>query len=482
MTPDDAASVPQTILHWARMTPDAPAVTEADRTLTYRALATGIVRHARALQASGAGPGSFVGIQAQDRLLGLSLIIACDVIGAIAVPLSPADLQGEPFVLSRCDILCSDTPATNAQAGLGTMPLEAEALRRIAAIPADLSLLDTHGPDDALVKVARTSGSTGQPKLMGMTRRVLRSQITRSTAERTLPNYVLDTICLYNFVPHWAYVEAAMSLRAGRTAVMSSFDVVHRDLARFPGGHISLVAGDAGRLVDAEQVAAGGPWRCLLNTKGGALPAHRREALLRRIVTGLHASYGITETFRVSVIDADGIGHICPDTQCRIISSDNRPLGLNETGVIEVRTPCLIDGYLWDEAATKAAFIDGWYRTSDFGYMPAPDRLILLGRVDDMLNLGGIKVAPDPLEDQIRALDGVQDAAVVALPNAQGITELTVALCLTPGADPDAVHRGIGPIVAPHAPYFIVRHMSSLPRTETGKPQRGEIRRLLGLA
>lgn len=482
MIPDDAASVPQTILHWARLTPDAPAVMEARRTLSYRTLGAGIARHARALQASGVQPGTFVGLQAQDRLLGLSLIVACDLIGAVAVPLSPADLTGQPHVLSRCGFLCTDIAASNAPAGLGILPLAPDSLRRIAGIPADLSLLDARGPDAALVKVARTSGSTGEPKLIGINRGLLRRQIARSAVERDLPGYVLDSVALYNFVPHWVYVEAVMALRAGRSAVMSSFETIREDMARCPGGQMGLHAGDAARLIAACRDDARGPWHGLLNTKGGALPPHQRDTLRREIVTGLHPTYGITETFRVSVIDDDGIGHLRPDAQARIIGPDNRPLGLHETGVIEVRTPCLADSYLWDEAATKAAFIDGWYRTSDFGFMPAPNQLVLLGRVDDMLNLGGIKVPPDPLEDRIRALDGVADAAVVTLPNAEGIEELTVALCLRPGASPDTIHQRIAPIVAPHAPYFVARHLPSLPRTETGKPQRTEIRRLLSQA
>lgn len=475
------ASVPQSVLHWVRHTPHDAAIVEAGRRVSYAEFAALILRVRAALLATGAGPNGMVGVQTDDRTLALALLVACEIIGATSFPLSAADVtEDAPDVLGRCDIVCSEQPARPSDRR-AWLPLGDATLRRIAGIPVsagDLELLDTVRPDSDLLKIGRTSGSSGRPKLIGMTARVSRAQIDRSARERALPGFVPDVVVLYNFVPHWVYVESAMAWRAGRTVVLSGFDRVCQDLARFPGCHLGLHSGDVQRLLDARPPSAVGPWRCLLNIKGGAIPSRWRERLLQEVVSDLHHSYGITETFRISVIDPDGVGHLCPDAQVRIVAPDGTPVPPGATGIIEVRTPSLVDGYLWDPEATAASFIDGWFRTSDSGFMPAPDRLVLLGRVDDMLNLGGIKVAPEPLEDAIRAIDGVEDAILIVTSDSTGADALTVGLSLRDGVDAGAIHAAIMTILAPHAATFVAWHLPALPRTETGKPRRAILRQM----
>lgn len=414
--------------------------------------------------------------------MGLSLIIACEVIGAVSVPLSPADLAETDGVMSRCGFLCADTIPPDAPSGLGVLPLTPASLARIARIPVGTEapdLLDMRRPDDDIVKIARTSGSTGRPKLMGVTRRQSDTQIAQSARERALPGFHYNFIALHNFVPHWVFIESAMALHAGGTVVMSGFETVYRDLDRFPGSHMGVHPLDIPPLLAHRPAGRVGPWFGLLNVKGGGITPEQRRTLLEQVVTDLHHSYGTTETFRICVIDDDGVGHLCPDAAVRIVGPDGTVLGPGQTGVIEAWTPSIVDGYLDDEATTRQAFIDGWYRTSDVGFMPAPDRLVLLGRADDMLNIGGIKCAPEPLEATIRGCPGVADVALVAVPNSAGVDELAAALVLEPSADVAAIHRHIAIVTAPHAASVQVHLVPSVPRTESGKLRRPDIRRLV---
>ena len=86
--------------------------------------------------------------------------------------------------------------------------------------------------------------------------------------------------------------------------------------------------------------------------------------------------------------------------------------------------------------------MDGRYRTGDAGFMPAPDRLVVLRRADDMLNVGGVRIAPQPLEDRIKAIEGVADTVPVALPG----------------------HALIGETIPPCVQTFAVRITDNLPR------------------
>ena len=112
--------------------------------------------------------------------------------------------------------------------------------------------------------------------------------------------------------------------------------------------------------------------------------------------------------------------------------------------------------------------------------MPAPDQVMVLGRADDVLKVGGVKFAPHPREAQIRAIDGVEDAVLVAVPNASGVDELYVVMELRPSARMGPMRDRIGEVLAPYARAFLLREITPLPRTGTGKVQRSEVRKLLG--
>jgi acyl-coenzyme A synthetase/AMP-(fatty) acid ligase len=73
----------------------------------------------------------------------------------------------------------------------------------------------------------------------------------------------------------------------------------------------------------------------------------------------------------------------------------------------------------------------------------------------------------------------VTDAALMTVPNSAGVDELATALVLGPGADVPAIHRRIGMVTAPHAASVQVHLVPSVPRIESGKLRRPEIRRLV---
>ena len=75
-------------------------------------------------------------------------------------------------------------------------------------------------------------------------------------------------------------------------------------------------------------------------------------------------------------------------------------------------------GYLGRPDLTAAAFHDGWFRTDDVGHLGADGRLHVDGRVDDVINTGGIKVAPRLVEDAIAEhVPGVREVVVVGVPD-----------------------------------------------------------------
>jgi long-chain acyl-CoA synthetase len=87
---------------------------------------------------------------------------------------------------------------------------------------------------------------------------------------------------------------------------------------------------------------------------------------------------------------------------------------ISPDGEIQFRGPTVTRGYWHDPAATAAAFTaDGWYRTGDIGHLDPDGRLILSGRIKDIIVLpNGFNVYPEDIENALR-IAGIRDSVVL---------------------------------------------------------------------
>lgn len=86
-----------------------------------------------------------------------------------------------------------------------------------------------------------------------------------------------------------------------------------------------------------------------------------------------------------------------------------------ERGEIVVRGPCVMLGYLNRPEETARALEQGWFRTGDMGYRTAADQLIMTGRIKDVINIAGIKVAPFEIEGALNEHPAVIESAVIGI-------------------------------------------------------------------
>jgi acyl-coenzyme A synthetase/AMP-(fatty) acid ligase len=93
-----------------------------------------------------------------------------------------------------------------------------------------------------------------------------------------------------------------------------------------------------------------------------------------------------------------------------------------------------------------------------------------------MLNVGGVKIPPGPVEDQIRTIDGVLDAMVTNVVNARGLEVLLVAVETGSGGDVPGLEAAINPIIQLYASRYFLLPLPVFPRTETGKIRQEAIR------
>ena len=171
-------------------------------------------------------------------------------------------------------------------------------------------------------------------------------------------------------------------------------------------------------------------------------------------------------------------------------------------GRILLSGPVLAEGYLRpsgrrpaDSPGGRPDDGEGFHRsggkrilaTSDRGRLHPDGRLEVLGRLDDVIVTGGVKVEPRHVEEALTCIDGVAEACVVGLPDEQWGSTVVAAVVLEPGRQPGGLRRRDGAALreaaraqldGAHAPKRVVV-LEALPLRPSGKVDRREVARLL---
>jgi len=150
-----------------------------------------------------------------------------------------------------------------------------------------------------------------------------------------------------------------------------------------------------------------------IETGAAAMVQTDMEALCRLLpTTRLYNTYASTETGIISTYDYNAGGCVAgclgrPMRHSQIIITDS--------GLIACRGATLMTGYVGEPEQTAAVLRDGTVYTQDVGRLDAEGMLHLTGRKDDVINVGGYKVAPTEVEDAAMAFPGVSDCVCIAV-------------------------------------------------------------------
>ncbi len=200
--------------------------------------------------------------------------------------------------------------------------------------------------------------------------------------------------------------------------------------------------------------------------------------------------YGLTEASRSTFLEfrseqskLETVGRPSPNVALMIADREGRPCAVEQEGEVVIYGAHLMSGYFGDEALTGEVLRpDGGLRTGDRGYLDANGYLHLLGRGDDLINKGGIKISPLELEQAISDAFPGFECCVIGLPDPSGIAgELPVVAYV--GASEVSMNQLLAALAErvdrTKLPDRLVR-VAEIPRTENGKPQRRLLRERLG--
>jgi acyl-CoA synthetase (AMP-forming)/AMP-acid ligase II len=174
----------------------------------------------------------------------------------------------------------------------------------------------------------------------------------------------------------------------------------------------------------------------------------------------------------------DSAGLPGPEVELRVVDLDSgevlEPGGIGE---IQARSPSLMTGYLPDEANADA-FVDGWYRTGDVGWLEPEGWVHLTDRSKEMIKVNGFQVAPAEVEAVLHGHPSVLDCAVFGIPDERAGEVPVAAVQLDPAQPVDAAE--LQQLVADSlATYKHLRHVvvvDDIPRLPSGKVLRRTLR------
>jgi fatty-acyl-CoA synthase len=458
----------QAIARWARETPNALAVVGGDARVSYRQLAAHIVDTMRYLSAAGVGPGSIVGIEVGSRYVDLLLIVACETIGAAHAPFRTAEITDDDVLIPHCDALWLISDTIARRPGRNILPPDVAFLNppNVSRFSeADLRALETAHPPNTVVRIARTSGTTGHARNIAMTRRMVESQ-------HAVDDYVLGDdaaryhfVCFYHSSVTTTWREMGNTLRHGTTVVIDVAQKWPSQLAEFGPCQTYLLVGDASRIADAARRNDAAPLPCALRLIGAAAPRSLWRMLTDHVASRVFSQYSMTESIMPAVMDENDVGTLLPDVEARLVDKHGHDVAPGQPGTLLVRSP-----------RTRECFVDGWFRSSDICVMPEPGKIKVIGRADDTINIGGIKFLSGQVEIHLRDVDGVIDAVLLNVHTGSGVSQPHAVIeRLDPDMD-EQLSAAIAPIVGEHFAAIPTHFVTEMPRTGLGKVDRAALR------
>ncbi len=366
MSRPDLSSTARCIAWHARVTPEATAIVDLGVHLTYRALAADLVRCVRALEALAVRPGMLVGIQTPDRYLQLLLSLACEVTGAAVTALTQTDLSGGDDMIRYCDLVLAEQVPVAAQPP-ATVILSSDWLAGLPVSPVHEQhsvLLDREIAPGQVMRIVRTSGTTGRPKAMPMTNATQQLRVIRTigrVAQDMLPNPRF--LCLYNLTIGPIYARALGVLQHGGTILLTAEEFVLGLIASGVANYAALAVGDIERMIQrAEPPAAGHGLH--IEVFGAVLVPRLRRQIAQRLNAQVISKYSSNETNAIAIFDEDNLGTLCEGVDVHIVDAAGRNLPFGESGTIRVQSEAMVHGY-FNEPAMTAAALFGWAGAAD---------------------------------------------------------------------------------------------------------------------
>jgi acyl-CoA synthetase (AMP-forming)/AMP-acid ligase II len=221
-------------------------------------------------------------------------------------------------------------------------------------------------------------------------------------------------------------------------------------------------------------------------TSGSLLPRPLLERIRPRLCSHVITGYGATET-AVSVTapahriaDIPGAaGYVTPGIRIEIVDEADRALPVGTEGIVRIASELGVNSYIGDPVETARVFRDGWFYPGDLGHLTADNLLVISGRQNEMLNVGGGKIPAEKVEEALMNYEGVREAVAFMATSAVGTDEVWAAVVASEPVDVDKLRAHCSELIPI---IFVPAHvvpLERLPMNANGKIDRPQLKQML---
>lgn len=412
--------------------PDRTAVVAGSERIPYAGLWAQARRYAQHFIDSGIGPGDRVALLLPNVPDFPRAYYGALAAGAVVVPVH-ALLTAEEVAYVLQDsgaklLVCHEALAAGGRgAEISGIPLLRAGTPDCEPLAA---MVERDAADDAVILY--TSGTTGMPKgaVLSHNNLVLNASVcAHDLFDVRTEDLLLCALPLFHSFGQTCVMNTAFRVGAG-IVLMPRFDgaaaldlMVRENVTLFSGVptmYIALL--DAARKDDRRP-----PLRCAASG-GSSLPVAVLEAWEAAFGAEILEGYGLSETSPVASFNQREFGRKPGTVGCGVWGVElevARPeiedriefLPPNELGEIVIRGHCVFKGYLNNPEATRAAVVDGWFRSGDLGTKDRDGFITIVDRKKDMILRGGFNVYPREVEEVLMRHPSVKQVAVIGVPH-----------------------------------------------------------------
>jgi acyl-coenzyme A synthetase/AMP-(fatty) acid ligase len=339
------------------------------------------------------------------------------------------------------------------------------------------------GSKDEVVRVVFSSGTTGVPKAVAMTGRVLETSMAHGELAQAGPHtHSVRALNMMGFSTVGSIIAVLIVLsRGGLIAFTYSPGDALNLIRAFQIEILSCAVGQLQSLLQTLGDRTGPPSLKTLIASGSKIPRPLLMEARARLCTNVNVMYGSTEAGPITfgtgaALDfAEGAaGHLLPWVTLEVVDEQDRAVTPGADGIIRIRSDEQ-SHYLNPSPQTDALFRDGWFYPGDVGKLYPDGLVVITGRVNEVINRGGQIVAPESVEAILSNLPGVKDVAVFGVPDPTGLEQIWAAIVSDQWVDAHGMREIVGARMPDRRPDHIIQ-VDSIPRNEMGKIRRHELR------
>jgi len=495
---------PQTLLELIQVAPaerTAILLPESGIRVTYQSLRDQVIKMADDLACLGIGRGDRVATCLPNGLPCVVSFLAGSIAGTSA-PLNPG-YREEEFLFYLEDtnakvLLClaeGADAARKAAAARGvpvyTLQQDDKGVVTIAGAPAAGKHAVAPGPDDVAL-ILHTSGSTGRPKRVPIMHKNIAASTRNIAAHYGLTADDVSLCVMPLFHVHGLVASTLSTLLSGGTVVVPakfnplSFWRTVRDsgatwYSAVPTIHNLLLA-----RATAGEKPPGADHLRFIRSCSAALPPEMMAKMEEMFGAPVLEAYGMTEASHQMASNplppaARKPGAVGPGTGMKIGIMDDAGnlLPSGTRGEVVIQGPNVVDGYENNPEANAKSYTNGWFRTGDQGYLDADGYLLLTGRIKELINRGGEKIGPTEIDLVLLQHPAVAEAVCFGVPHATWGEEVQAAVVLKEPQPESSIvafcKERLADFKVPRKIYIV----DTIPRTATGKIQRGAVAKAL---